>query len=647
MAHSRSLTTRIPNPLIHAIYTLLFTAPLALAVGCSSNSPPAAQTPSAAPGSASPSAPTIKIAVQPADENVPLGQAVSFRVAASGNGPLSYQWQRDGQNIPGATSVSYRIPPSTASDDGAAFRVIITDASTHITSAPARLAVLDRPPSADVLTYHNDNLRTGQNLGESILTPRNVNATNFGKVGFISVQGRVDAEPLYVSHLTIRGASHNVLFVSTEHDWIYAFDADTFVQLWRTSLLGPGETPSDDRKCAQVSPEIGVTSTPVIDLHSGPHGTLFAVAMSKDAAGRYFQRLHALDIATGEERGTPTAIEADVPGSGPNSKNGRIIFDPKQYEDRASLLLTGGAIYTAWSSHCDVDPYNSWVIAFDESTLHRAKAISLTPNGTEGGIWMAGAGLASDASGNIFFEIGNGAFDTTLDSRGFPIHRDFGNSIIKLSPAAKDLAVLDYFTMHNVLAENKQDADLGSGGLLLLPDLKDSSGKPRHLALGAGKDWTVYIVDRDAMGHFNPQRDNIYQELSKGLGGAVFAMPAYFNGTVYYGPYLTPLMAFPVKNARLPAAPSSKSPETFDYPGATPSISANGTRDAIVWAVENSTSGILHAYDAANLAREYYNSNQAGQRDQFADNKFITPMIANGKVYVGTPTGVIVFGLLP
>src|SRR6185437_13847225 len=415
-----------------------------------------------------------------------------------------------------------------------------------------------------------------------------------------------------------------------EHDWIYAFDADTFVQLWRTSLLGAGESPSDDRKCAQVSPEIGVTSTPVIDLRAGPRGTLFAVAMSKNEDGKYFQRLHALDIITGEERpASPTTIEASVPGSGPNSHAGRIVFDPKQYEDRASLLLSGDTIYTAWSSHCDADPYNSWVIGFDESTLHRSKLLNFTPNGTEGGIWMAGAGLAADASGNIYFEIGNGTFDTTLDSRGFPVHRDFGNSIIKLSPSnqGQRLSVADYFTMHNVLAENKQDADLGSGGVLLLPDVKDSSGKPRHLALGAGKDWTVYIVNRDSMGKFNPTRDNIYQELYKGLGGADFAMPAYFNGTVYYGAYLTPVMAFPVSNARLASKPSSKSPETFDYPGATPSISANGASDGIVWAVENSTSGILHAYDASNLAHEYYNSNQAGQRDQFADNKFITPMI--------------------
>lgn len=643
MEHRPSFKRRI---LISAILASFF-APLSFTSGCSRTSP-SAQTSPAAAQPARPVAPTVKIAVQPANESIPLGQAVSFRVAASGNGPLSYQWQRNGRDIPGATSASYRIPPSTSADDGASFRVIITDASSHITSAAARLSILQQAPAADILTYHNDNLRTGQNLGETILTPQNVNATNFGKIGFISVEGRVDAEPLYVSHLTIRGAAHNVLFVATEHDWIYAFDADTFVQLWRTSLLGPDETPSDDRKCAQVSPEIGVTSTPVIDLHAGPHGAIFAVAMSKNESGQYFQRLHALDIVTGEERtGSPTTIEASVPGSGTNSHNGRIIFDPKQYEDRASLLLSGGTIYTAWSSHCDADPYNSWVIGFDESTLRRSKVLSLTPNGTEGGIWMAGAGLAADASGNIFFEIGNGTFDTTLDSRGFPIHRDFGNSIIKLPPAGQGLAVADYFTMHNVISENKQDQDLGSGGLLLLPDVKDSSGKPRHLALGAGKDWTVYIVDRDSMGKFDPQRDNIYQELHKGLGGAEFAMPAYFNGTVYYGAYLTPVMAFPVKNARLPAAPTSKTPETFDYPGATPSISANGTSDAIVWAIENSTSGILHAYDASNLAREYYNSNQAGQRDQFADNKFVTPAIANGKVYVGTPTGIIVFGLLP
>jgi hypothetical protein len=182
----------------------------------------------------------------------------------------------------------------------------------------------------------------------------------------------------------------------------------------------------------------------------------------------------------------------------------------------------------------------------------------------------------------------------------------------------------------------------------LLPDITDASGKVRHLAVGAGKDQVIYVVNRDSMGKFNPSNDNaIYQELPNSLGGAQFASPAYFNGTVYYGAYLSQLRAFPITNATLAATPSSQTATRFDYPGTTPSISANGTTNAIVWAVENSQSGVLHAFDAANLAHELYNSNQAGKRDQFFDNKFIVPMVAGGKVFVGTPNGVMVFGLLP
>jgi hypothetical protein len=287
-------------------------------------------------------------------------------------------------------------------------------------------------------------------------------------------------------------------------------------------------------------------------------------------------------------------------------------------------------------------------MGFDQSTLAQVSVLNLTPNGNEGSVWMSGAGPATDASGNIYVLDANGTFDTALDANGFPNQGDFGNAFLKISTANHGLAVADYFEMFNQASENGSDGDLGSGGALVLPDLTDSLGHTRHLAVGAGKDGIIYVVDRDAMGKFNPSKNNIYQEIQGGLSGSVFSMPAYFNNAVYCGAVGDDIKAFAVSNAQLAGAPASQTGNAFGYPGATPSISANGTSNAILWAAENGGTAVLHAYDATNLSRELYNSNQAsGGRDQFGTgNKFITPMITNGKVYVGTTNGVGVFGSL-
>jgi hypothetical protein len=597
---------------------------------------------------AAPTAPTIT--QQPTNATVTVGQSATFTVTATGTAPLTYQWFMNGGSV-GTNSSSYTISQTTLGQTGAQIYVKVSNAASSATSQTVTLTVnAVQTSSVNVLTYHNDVARTGQNLNESTLTTANVKSASFGIVGNMSVDGGVDAEPLYASNLTLGGGVHNVVYVVTENDSVYAFDADTFAQLWHVSVLGANETASDNRGCGQVSPIIGITATPVIDLSAGVHGEIFVVAMSLDNSGNYHQRLHALDVTSGAETsGSPMTVEATFP-----TTSGTTTFDPKQYKDRAALLLLNGVIYTSWASHCDDGPYTGWVIGYNEKTLAQSGVLDVTPNGSDGAIWMSGDGPAADSAGNIYLLDGNGTFDDTLNSNGFPEHGDYGNGFIKISTASSSLSVADYFTMSNTDSESDADEDLGSGGEILLPDLQDGQGNTWHLAVGAGKDGHIYVANRDLMGKFNTNNDSaIYQEIdSNGLGGGVWSVPAYFNNKVYYGAVSDHLRAFSIASAKLSTPASSISATSFGYPGTTPSISANGDGNGIVWAVENNgggnAGGVLHAYDATNLGTELYNSNQAANnRDHFLDNKFITPMIANGKVYVGTPNGVAVFGLLP
>jgi len=604
------------------------------------------------PGPTIVSAAAPSITVQPANQTVTAGQSATFSVTALGTTPLSYQWQQGTTPIMGATSATYTTAPTTIANTGLQFSVVVSNAIASVTSNAATLTVNAAAPSTtDVLTYHNDIARTGQNLTETTLTTSSVNSSSFGKLGFYAVDGLVDAEPLHAASVMVpNNGTHNVLIVATEHDSVYAFDADSGATLWQISTLEPGETTSDDRSCGQITPEIGVTSTPVIDRTSGADGAVYVVAMSKDSSGNYHQRLHALDLALGSELfGGPVAVEATYPGTGDNSNGTSVVFDPGQYAERAGLLLLNGVIYTGWTSHCDIRPYTGWIIGYSESTLAQTSVLNVTPNGSEGSIWMSGAGLAADSMGNIYFLDANGEFDTTLNTSGFPSEGDYGNAFMKLSTSGNQLAVADYFEMDNGVAESDSDTDLGSGGTIVLPDLTDGSGNTWHLAVGAGKDSNLYLVNRDSMGKFSANNNNnIYQELAGALPGGVRAMPAYFNNTIYYGSVGSPIQAFTITNAKLSITATAQTATSFEYPGATPSVSANGTSNGIVWAVENTNPAVLHAYNAASLM-ELYNSNQAGGgRDQFGNgNKFITPMIVNGKVFVGTPNGVAVFGLLP
>ena len=514
--------------------------------------------------------------------------------------------------------------------------------NTAASSSPLPLPTPSAP--TDMTTYRDDIGRTGANLTESVLTPANVNSSSFGLLRVLSVDGLVDAQPLYLSQLAIAGGTHDVVFVGTENDSVYAFDPTTGASLWHVSLLGSGEAPSDDRGCGQITPEIGVTSTPVIDRSAGPHGAIFLVAMSKDASANYHQRLHALDITTGAELfNGPVTINPTYS----SSAGGQKTFSPGQYAERAALLLENHTIYTGWTSHCDVQPYSGWIIAFSESTLAQTAVLNFAADSDAGpSVWMAGGGLAADSTGNVYLLTANGAFETTLDANGFPQSGDYGNSFLKLSTAGGGLAVADYFAMSNEVAESAADEDLGSGGEMLLPDVTDSSGVVRHLMVGAGKDGNLYVVNRDNMGKFSSSGNADWQQLDAALPGGVFSTPAYFNGAVYYADIGGPLKAFTVTDAKLSSKPTSETTTEFGYPGASPAVSANGTSNGIVWAVENSSPAVLHAYDATDLTRELYNSNQAaGGRDNFgAGNKFISPAVADGMVFVGTPNGVAVFG---
>lgn len=520
-----------------------------------------------------------------------------------------------------------------------------------LASASAGLVVSSAGAQTNVLTWHNDSARTGQNLNEAILSPANVNASSFGLLANVLVDGKVDAQPLYLSAQTIAGmGTHNVLYVATEHDSVYAVDADSGVVLWQKSMLGANETTSDDRNCNQVTPEIGITATPAIDPHAGPNGTIYIVAMSKNSAGTYFQRIHALDLSSGaEQTNSPVDVHATYPGSGDGSSNGVVTFDPKQYKERPGLLLQNGQLYTSWGSHCDIRPYGGWLLTSNPTTLAQTAALDFVPNGSDAAPWNAGAGPAGDAAGNVYLALGNGTFDTQLTNSGFPAEGDFGNAMVKVGFLNGGLGVTDYWTMYNSNPESDVDTDLGSGGLMLLPDFRDANGNVKQLAVVAGKDHNIYVADRNNMGKFDPNSNaTLFQELTGALPGGEWSSPAYFNGHVYFGSVGQNLRSFTVGASGLAAAPVQTSAASFGYPGTTPSVSAYNTGNGIVWATENSTPVVLHAYDANNLSTELYNSRQAPNgRDLFgAGNKFIAPTIANGKVYVGTQNSVGIFGLL-
>ena len=627
----------LPVPTFHRATLLLSAAALALgAIGC---------TGSGSGNKPMMTAPTIT--TQPLNVSVTVGQTATFSVMATGSAPLSYQWMQGSTAISGATSTSYMTPPTTAANSGEQFQVKVSNTAGSITSSMATLTVTGNPTgSTDVVTHHYDISRSGVNAAETVLTTSNVNSMTFGKVGEFSVDGQIDGQTLYLSQLAIPGqGTKNVLYVATENDSVYAVDADSIsgsnaMILWKSSVLASGEAPADagSLPCGNINPN-GITATPVIDRG---RNAIYVEAMSKSSAGSIIHRLHALDLTTGKELfGGPVTITATYPGTGGNSQGGTVTFDPHVHHDRAALLESGGNIFTAWSGlDGDCGAYSAWVIAYSADTLTRTGAIDLVPNNHGGGMWMGGGGPAADAAGSVYVISGNGFGDT-------PGTNSYGNSFVRLSNSG-GLKVADYFTPYNTIAEDNGDVDFGSAAPLLLPDMMDPNGITRHLALGAGKDGNLYVVDRDNMGQFNATKNDVYQQIQIS-SHQNHSSPIFFNGTVYICPTGDMLKAFTVTKAQLGTSPSSQSSHVFSSNGAVASISANGTSNGVVWALDWGA-GTLFAYDATNLGKELYDSNQAANsRDHFSavGGHFITPMVVNGRVYIGTGSSVAVFGLLP
>lgn len=594
---------------------------------------------------------SVQVVVAPTLVTLTTGTTQQFTATVSNASNTAVTWQVNGVNGGSATTgtvsaTGLYTAPSSLTTSPTGFTIRAVSVQNTAVSATAQANVVTRSASTvDVTTYKYDLARTGLNSRETTLTTANVKSATFGLLRSLPGDGAIYAQPLYLSNLSVAGSPHNVVFFATEHNSLYAYDSDTGAKLWQVTLNGTGETTSDARSCGLISPEIGVTATPVIDRNAGPHGAIYVVTASRDSSGGYHHRIHAIDVTTGGELFSgPKEITATYP----TSSGGTNTFDPGAYLERAGLLLLNGEVYTTWSSHCDNLPYGGWILAYSSTTLAQTRVFSVAPNSNNRGpaIWQSGGAPAADANGFIYLITGNGVFETTLDANGFPSKQDYGNSFLKLSPTGSTLAVVDYFSMWNEVSESAADLDFGSGGAMLLPDLTDGTGTSRQLGFGAGKDGIIYVVRRDALGKFNSSTNNIWQQIDQGQ--EVRATPAWFNGRIYLSAKNVAMQAYTVTSAKLSASPTSQTSNVFGYPGPAPVVSSNGTANGIVWAFTTANPSTLYAYDATNLGTTLYNSSQAtGGRDNFGvGNKFNAAVVVGGRVFVPTTTGVAEFGLL-
>jgi len=557
------------------------------------------------------------ITTQPTNQTVTAGQTATFSVTATGAAPLNYQWFKNGFSITGATSSSYTTPPAESADNNAFFFVYISNA---LGSTESNVVTLTVNPAKSSTTLRGDNARTGLNSNEAILTPENVNASGFGKLGYFSVDGAVDAQPLYLSEVNVPGKGvHDILYVATENDTVFAFDAFSGAILWQANVAGHGETPGDNSGCNPATPNAGVTATPVIDRTRGPNSAIYLIAKSRDAAGNSYERLHALDVSTGAELfGGPTTIPVSLTGGAP-------AFDAAGLRARGGLLASNGHVYALWGLACaaaspasSLSPVgaSAWIVAFDAGNLAVAGTLNNGAVNSQGSAAGIGGTLTADATGNLFFA---------------------GVGSIQL-PATESTA-----------PQLAADGNFADGSILLLPDMTDKLGKVWRLAVNAGADGNLYVLNRDSQTGAGPASKDVVQRLDGVFtSGAADAGLAFFNNTVYVAAAGSGVRSFSITNARISSIPASQTSGILGQSGASLSVSAHATANAILWVMEGGDSAVLHAYDATDLSRELYNSKQAqGGRDDFGPgNAALMPLVMNGRIYVVTSNGVAVFGLL-
>lgn len=627
-------------------------------------------------GGGGPTQTATKVTVSPHLAEVAAGvQAQTFTANLTGDdASQGATWSVDGvvngnSTVGVITSAGVYMAPAAAGRH----TVVATSVADSSISDSATVAVTDL---AGVFTFHNDLARDGANTQEYLLSSSTVTQSTFGKLFSCPVDGAAYTQPLWVPGVSVSGVLHNVIFVATQHDSLYAFDADAnpCVTLWHANLLdtmhgGLGsEAPvpcNESVLCVvgagygDIQPEIGVTGTPVIDPATS---TIYVVSKSWNATTQvFYQRLHALDLVTGmaEKFAGPTAIAASVPGVGDGTAT--VTFSAKMEHQRPGLALANDTVYVGWAAHEDATPYHGWLMGYSASNLSQTSVFNTTPNGGLGGIWAGGGAPAIDEVGDVYVSTGNGVYDASLS----PAMNDYGDSILRLHPTPGNTAngmnfsIAGWFTPDDQEALADADTDLGSGAPILLPD--QSSGPP-HLLAQLGKEGYVYLIDRDNMGQYVNNNSQIIQSfLATAEDNGLWGTPAFWQNSLYFAGSGEPMQAFtfnPSSTPRFTTTASSQSNQVFSFPCATPSISSQGDTNGIVWAIDASQYGppapgpkaaILHAYSATNLATEYWNSSQAsGNRDQAGNAvKFVPPTIANGKVYVSTRTEVDVYGLLP
>lgn len=506
------------------------------------------------------------------------------------------------------------------------------------------------PASSAYLTQRGSASRQGWNARETTLKTSNVNSTHFGKHVSYPVDGKIFAQPLYVPNLRVRGITYNVVIVATEHDSVYAFDADARTPqppLWFISFLTGGARPvsaTSDVACNNIAPEVGITGTPVIDPATG---TLYVVAATHEGSQLVY-RLHAIEITSGHEKMAPTLIQASVPAGQGHDK---VTFEAAVEQEHMGLLLLNGVVYTAFASYCGKFFYHGWILGYHAADLRQSVVYNVTPGAWGGGLWESATGLVADQSGDIYVATGNGEYD--LNSGG----QDAADSLLRLRPVNGTLQIVDAFTPFNQLCLKQHDLDLGSGAPFLLPDSPD--------IVVAGKEGRVYVVDRNHMGGYHTisdpcsdlsrtDIDQVAQELPpQTIQGGAWSTASYWNGPtgayLYTAGVADHLKAWRVSAGKLSSTPASQAPEALSYPGGEPVVSSNGSQpgSGIVWILNNDNGPVLRAYDASNLAHELYTSQQNASRDSLpAYNTFSVPTVANGQVFVGAGANLVIFGLL-